>query len=169
MRHIRAIELDLITIPAGSFIMGASELREEDVEYYEMPERQVWLSDYRIQRIPVSMAQWRIFLEDENYEWIHQDIALKRSPSDSHPVVHVSWFDAYQFTIWLSKKLKANYSLPTEAQWEKACRGQQSYLYPWGNIEKDWTEEFSAYLKTNLPVGCRPEKLNFLWMFRYVA
>lgn len=150
------LTLDMIEIPEGLFIMGACEEKEIDSEYEEQPERKVWLSTYQIQRTPITVEQWQVFLKATNYEWHFQEYLQEKSPSPSHPIIYVSWFDAHQFIRWLSETSGKNYSLPTEAQWEKACRGQCGQLYPWGNQELEWTAEIPAYLGANLPVGCRP-------------
>jgi formylglycine-generating enzyme required for sulfatase activity len=52
---------------------------------------------------------------------------------DDHPVIGVTWYEARDYCRWLSEKTGRKYSLPNEAQWEKACRGGNDFLYPWGN------------------------------------
>lgn len=170
--------------------MGADPEVEVNAEYEEQPQREVWLSTYAIQRTPVTVGQWQKFLRDTAYDWSYDNktLALNReilgaaaldydwslankaakfSPGDMYPIVFVSWFDACRFTEWLKETLGGAYALPTEAQWEKACRGQNGQLYPWGNQEVDWNEEMAlfsypntkdSYPKINQPVGCRPER-----------
>lgn len=163
--------------------MGADPEVEVNAEYEEQPQREVWLSTYAIQRTPVTVGQWQEFLRDTGYDWSYHNetlsasvrdfysslpnLAAEFSPGEMYPIVFVSWFDAYHFTQWLKETLGGAYALPTEAQWEKACRGQNAQLYPWGNQELDWDEEralFSypstkgSYPKTNQPIGCCPEK-----------
>jgi iron(II)-dependent oxidoreductase len=52
---------------------------------------------------------------------------------ENHPVTGVTWYEALAYCQWLSAKTGREYSLPNEAQWEKTCRGGNSFLYPWGN------------------------------------
>ncbi|MEH2393558.1 MAG: SUMF1/EgtB/PvdO family nonheme iron enzyme [Nostoc sp.] len=174
--------LDMVVIPEGSFLMGADPEVEVNAEYEEQPQREVWLSTYAIQRTPVTVGQWQEFLRDTGYDWSYDNETLSASardfysslpnlvaefsPGEMYPIVFVSWFDAYHFTQWLKETLGGAYALPTEAQWEKACRGQNGQLYPWGNQE-DWVEEIAlysypstkgSYPKTNQPIGYCPEK-----------
>ena len=72
----------------------------------------------------------------------------------NRPVTNVTWFEAQAFTKWLTKKIQVNVQLPNEVQWEKAARGCDARIYPWGNDPK----EFDANIKeANLhyltPVG----------------
>jgi iron(II)-dependent oxidoreductase len=178
--------LDMIIIPEGSFLMGADPDVEVSSEYEEQPQREVWLSTYAIQRTPVTVGQWQEFLRDTGYNWSYDYEALlwgwkilgaaaaidfdwslpsqvaKVSPGEMYPIVCVSWFDACQFTEWLKETLGGAYALPTEAQWEKACRGQNGQLFPWGSDEEevDWVEEITINPNTNInqPVGCCPER-----------
>jgi iron(II)-dependent oxidoreductase len=172
--------LDMVVIPEGSFLMGADE---NSTEYEEQPQREIWLSTYAIQRTPITVGQWQEFLKDTAYDWSYDDktLALNRkilgaaahdfdcslsnqagkvSPGESYPIVFVSWFDACQFTEWLKETLGGAYALPTDAQWEKACRGQNGQLYPWGNQEVDCDEEMALHSDPNMnqPVGCCPER-----------
>ncbi|MEH2437242.1 MAG: SUMF1/EgtB/PvdO family nonheme iron enzyme [Nostoc sp.] len=179
--------LDMVIIPEGFFLMGADPEVEINAEYEEQPQREVWLSTYAIQRTPVTVGQWQEFLRNTGYDWSYDNetssasardfysslpnLAAEFSPGEMYPIVFVSWFDACQFTQWLKETLGGAYALPTEAQWEKACRGQNGQLYPWGNQEVDWLEEIAllypdrnitntkgSYPKTNQPVGCCLEK-----------
>src|SRR5262249_35635938 len=140
-KWIYAMKLDMVLVPEGPFVMGATRDAEPDCELDEMPQRTVWLSAYMIQRTPISIRQWAEFVEDTRYDWApSQPVAGLPTPPD-YPVTNVSWYDCGEFANWLSKRLNDSYSLPTEAQWEKACRGSSAQVYPWGDYELDTTAE----------------------------
>ena len=147
----------MIHIPAGPFVMGHSG--EEDAE----PEREVMLDDYWIAKFPVTVAQFRQFVEATGYrtdaergngawQWNgfvpetpdverdYWDLTLEGrwnniffEQGDDHPVGSVSWNDARAYCNWLSEQLALPVKLPTEAQWEKAARGTDGRSYPWGD------------------------------------
>ena len=93
------------------------------------------------------------FPEEKNYvDRFHKDPKITwKSPgfeqSDGHPVVCVSWSDAQEFCAWLSKKESSKYRLPSEAEWEYACRAGQKAWYSWG------TDPDAAYEHANVADG----------------
>ena len=105
---------------------------------------------YRISRYPVTVAQYRLFVEDGGYEtqeyWTQAGWAWRRSEDISgprsfgpieqtpnHPQVGVSWYEAIAYCNWLSERLGEPVRLPTEAQWERAARHVDGRFYPWGD------------------------------------
>jgi len=127
-------EPETIFIPAGSFVMGAKP--EKGVPDYETPQHEVFLKAYRIGKYPITNAQYNEFIRQTgtivtpNTGWNGQ-----KAPrgSENYPVTGVTWYDALAYCQWLSQKTGRNYSLPNEAQWEKACRGDDNRIYPWGD------------------------------------
>jgi formylglycine-generating enzyme required for sulfatase activity/serine/threonine protein kinase len=114
------IRLELVEIPAGAFLMGSSETEAERVAA-ESPQHEVSVKPFFIGRYPVTQAQWRAVAR-----WPQVKCALNPEPSaftgDQHPVESLSWQDAVEFCARLSRRTGHRYRLPTEAEWEYACR-----------------------------------------------
>jgi formylglycine-generating enzyme required for sulfatase activity/energy-coupling factor transporter ATP-binding protein EcfA2 len=122
-------EPEWITIPAGEFWMGGD--RYDD----ERPVHRVHLASYLIARVPVTNAQYLLFVQATGHpapsHW--QD---NRPPKglESHPVANVTWDDAMAYCRWLSQTTGKAITLPSEAEWEKAARGDKDKReYPWGD------------------------------------
>lgn len=118
-------------IPGGTFMMG-SPSKEKSRYEDEGPQHEVTVSDFYMGIYPVTQAQWRFIAQLPE---IDQD--LKANPSnftgDNLPVECVSWFDAIEFCKRLSVYMGQNYRLPTEAEWEYACRSGTTTRYSFGN------------------------------------
>ncbi|MCX6706435.1 MAG: formylglycine-generating enzyme family protein [Candidatus Woesebacteria bacterium] len=143
----------------------------------ECPQHKVFLESYKIGKYPVTNDEFEIFIRSTGYvtlaekegfgfvfspnfssvkgaDWRHplgsnSEILLKQK----HPVVQVSWYDAVAFCNWLSDKTRKKYYLPSEAQWEKAARGKNARIFPWGN---NWNSKIcnAGYrFKGTTPVG----------------
>lgn len=120
IQNINGTSLEMILIPGGKFMMG-SPLSEAESHDVERPLHLVTVKSFCMGRYPVTQAQWRAVanLPEENRE-------LKLNPSeflgDQKPVDSVSWYDAVEFCARLSRYSGRNYRLPSEAEWEYACR-----------------------------------------------
>ncbi|MBM4422551.1 MAG: formylglycine-generating enzyme family protein, partial [Chloroflexi bacterium] len=139
----------MVYVPAGTFEMGSNEGDSD-----EQPVHAVTLDAFWIDQTEVTSAMFRIFVEATGYEtdaekagWSYvfnpssasweqtngADWAHPRGPSsglsglEKHPVINVSWNDATAYCEWADRRL------PTEAEWEKAARGDDGRKYPWGN------------------------------------
>jgi formylglycine-generating enzyme required for sulfatase activity len=112
--------LEMVAIPAGKFVMGSPETEAGRTEH-EAPRHQVKISSFFIGKFPVTQMQWRVVAQ-----WPKVSRDLNPGPSvftgDDLPVENVSWNDAEEFCERLSKKTGRNYRLPSEAEWEYACR-----------------------------------------------
>ena len=126
------VPANFVYIRGGTFTMG-SPSDEVSRSGDEGPQHQVRLSDFYMSRYEVTVAEFRRFVEDgystdaENNQdalnWRHGvSRQLRSSSEDNHPVIYVSWNDAVKYCKWLSFKTGKSFRLPTEAEWEYACR-----------------------------------------------
>jgi formylglycine-generating enzyme required for sulfatase activity len=134
----------MVYVPAGAFWMGTSD---EDIDailvecsdcqrgWYanEQPQREVTLDALWIDRTEVTNAQYRRCVDDgvcsppSSSASGTRDSYYDASEFDDYPVIYVDWAQANAYCTWAGKRL------PTEAEWEKAARGTDQRLYPWGN------------------------------------
>ena len=124
------ITLEMIYIPGGSFMMGSPEGEGYDSE---KPQHLVKIQPFFIGKFPVTQAQWQAVMENNPAHF--QDNPL-------NPVERVSWDDAQEFCNALSKKTGKTYRLPTEAEWEYACRAGTTTPYYFGETI---TKELANY------------------------
>jgi formylglycine-generating enzyme required for sulfatase activity len=129
------VTLTMLRIPAGSFEMGAPQTEAESSDR-ERPVHRVTLGEFLLGQTPITQAQWRAVAawqrlehEDEKVwpESLDPDPVAKlkdpeRFQDEQRPVVNVSWRDAKAFCQRLRLRTGKNYTLPSEAQWEYACR-----------------------------------------------
>ena len=117
-------------IPAGSFLMGSPEHEPRRLTT-EGPQHEVTLAAFWMAKTPITQAQWR---EVAGWEKVKRD--LNPDPShfkgDNRPVEQVSWFDAMEFCHRLSQRTGKKYTLPSEAQWEYACRAGTTTPFHFG-------------------------------------
>jgi formylglycine-generating enzyme required for sulfatase activity len=133
-------EPELIPIPAGEFLMGSDPDKDEDAGEEEQPQHSVYLPDYHIAKTPVTNAQYVAFVEAIRQEPPeHWKAGKPPAGKDGHPVVHVTWHDAMAYCNWLADATGEAYRLPSEAEWEKAARGTNGRIYPWGD---EWDPKY---------------------------
>lgn len=156
---LNTINRDLVemkTIPANEFFMGS---KRGEGRADERPQRKVYLDKYSIDLYEVTNAQYLKFIyETGRKEPINpygERPLSEESEAGDLPVVQVTWYDAVDYCRWTGKRL------PTEAEWEKAARGESGFAFPWGsespsqkpvNFERNWEG-----IKTLWPVGNNPE------------
>ena len=146
------IEFDWVTIPAGEFVMGSDKKVDSMAYDREMPQFRLHLPEYRIARVPVTNSQYARFAKATGYD-APQHSAAGRIPDgkEDHPVVYISWNDAIAFCGW------AGVQLPSESQWEKAARGTDGRIWPWGNQPPDEKRcNFNRNVGDTTPVGAYP-------------
>jgi len=122
--------MKLTLIPAGTFMMGSPE-SEEDREDDE-PQHEVTISKaFYMQTTEVTQGQWKAVMGTE--PWKGESFVKEGA---NYPAVYVSWDDAVAYCKKLSEKEGKTYRLPTEAQWEYACRAGTKTTWSFGNDEK---------------------------------
>lgn len=130
---------EMVGIPAGPFLMG--EGREQ---------HEVSLPDFRIGKYPVTNAEYRRFIEAAGYRdrrwwttagWMEigekqtepRFWQVSRFNKPNQPAIGLSWYECVAYSRWLSAESGTFVRLPSEAEWEKAARGCEGFLFPWGN------------------------------------
>ena len=118
----------MVTIPAGEFIMGSDQGREE-----ERPAHTVFVDTFEMDLFEVTNEDFAKFVAETGYITEAEKAAdgatwrTRGEGKERHPVVEISWNDAVAYCQWLGKRL------PTEAEWEKAAKGTEGLIYPWGD------------------------------------
>ena len=139
-------DMPMVLVPAGKFTRGS--LLGDD----ENPIRQIYLNAFYIDKFEVTVGQYAKYLEATEMEEPPDWNIMNQIQHQKRPVVNVSWEDAVNYCKWAGKRL------PTEAEWEKAARGTDGRIYPWGNEaptrlhanygRKDWNDHLAL-----APVG----------------
>ncbi len=157
------VTLDMVEIPGGRFIMGSPEGEGGD---NEKPQHEVTVPSFFMGKFPVTQAQWK---EIASLPKVERD--LKPDPSyfkgDERPVEQVSWYDAVEFCQRLSRLTGKEYRLPSEAEWEYACRAGTTTPFHFGetitselanyNASQTYAQEAKGeYTKQTTPVGQFP-------------
>jgi formylglycine-generating enzyme required for sulfatase activity len=133
------ITLDMILIPSGSFQMGTPDdeierlCKEYDVDYFkrESPQHEVSIPLFFMGRYPITQAQWRaIAILDPIGKQLQPEPSNFKG--DNRPVEQISWQDAIEFCARLSRLTGKNYRLPSEAEWEYACRAGTTTPFHFG-------------------------------------
>ena len=131
---IEYFEPKTIYIAEGLFLMGSQP--RERIPEHETPPKGIFLPAYRIGKYPVTNKQFEEYISQTKtlvspvLGWDGQKVP---QGFEDHPVAGVTWYEALAYCEWLTMRTGRKYSLPNEAEWEKACRGGNKFLYPWGD------------------------------------
>jgi formylglycine-generating enzyme required for sulfatase activity len=115
------VKLILMLIPAGEFMMGTPADEPESFDR-ERPQHLVQVPQFMMGRYPVTQAQWRVVAGYEQGTSVEINPDPSKFKGDNRPVEQVSWEEAQEFCQRLSEITGKNYRLPSEAEWEYACR-----------------------------------------------
>ena len=135
------VSLGMVQVPGGTYTIGADIPGNQ----YVAPQ-EVTLDPFWLDRFEVSNSEYAAFLSEEGFaapnSWVD---GSPPDGLDSHPVRGLSWDNANDYCGWQNKRL------PTEAEWEVAARGSQSFLYPWGDDERSVALPNTTYASGSLP------------------
>jgi formylglycine-generating enzyme required for sulfatase activity len=141
-----SIGMEFLQIPAGRFRVG-SPVTEKDRDEDENQVEVSLTHSFYLGKTEVTQGQWRVLMGTEPWkgkENVHT--------GDKYPAVHVDWNEARRFCQELSEREKTTYRLPTEAEWEDACRGDMTTAFSFGEDESQ-LEEFAWFAKNTWDVG----------------
>jgi eukaryotic-like serine/threonine-protein kinase len=140
---INTLDLTMVKIPAGSFIRGSSS-REDESESRERPQHRVKIKEFYMGQTEITQAQYQAIMGEN----------LSSFKGDNHPVENISWQQAKVFSRKLSLKTGKTYTLPSESQWEYACRAGTTTPFSFGaTITTEVANYESEYAYANAPKG----------------
>ena len=146
-------DMVLVYIPAGDFTMGTDDGREDT-----KPAHQVYLDAFWIDQTEVTNAMYKACVDQNKCNPPDKDNSATRldyygnDEYGNYPVIFVSWHDASSYCSWVGRRL------PTEAEWEKAARGPNGNIYPWGNTDpKDTLLNYKGNKSDTTEVGSYPD------------
>ena len=156
-RNTNFLSLEMVAIPGGTSLMGSAEGELERNDERESPQHEVTVQPFFMGRYPVTQAQWRVVATMPQVEQ-----GLEADPSrfkgDRRPVEQVSWNDAVEFCARLSAHTGRDYRLPTEAEWEYACRVGTMTPFHFGDMITTEVANYNGRAYSGGPEGERRGK-----------
>ncbi len=156
--------LDMVSIPGGTFMMGAKD-GEKDSSDSERPQHKVTVQPFFMGKYPVTQLQWHAVAALPK---INRELKTESSQFKGHnlPVERISWYDAVEFCERLSKFSGRNYRLPSEAEWEYACRAGTTTPFYFGETITSKIANFHGeYQYANAPKSESRKKTTSVGIF----
>lgn len=156
IERLNGVVLEMLVIPGGTFLMGSSERKPLP---NELPAHWVTVKPFLLSRYPITKEQWK---EIAKLPKVHQELKLRPSikGSKGSPVVQISWYEAIEFCNRLTQSTGYHYSLPTEAEWEYACRaGTQTPFHFGETITSALANYDGSHIYCSEQKGINREKL----------
>ncbi len=153
---VEVIVAPTVKVPAGPFLMGSNKRKDAQAYDNELPQQTITLGSFRIGAYPLTVAEYACFVRATNRkapdEWDNQQ---QRA---DHPVMYVSWNDMLAYARWLAQVTGEPWRLPAEAEWEKAARGTDGRIFPWGDQwDKSRANTNDGGPGSTTPVGSYPQ------------
>ena len=173
---VNGIPADMVLVPAGEFVMGS-----DFVGGFAAPEHAVYLDAYWIDIYETTNLEYKRFCDAMGHTY-PSDPGFSSMPDyfinyPDYPVINVTWYDAHDYATWAGKRL------PTEAEWERAAKGNaDNRVYPWGNLWDfhrantadagdgwSFTAPVGSFLSGISPAGCLDMSGNaYEWVYDWM-
>jgi formylglycine-generating enzyme required for sulfatase activity len=157
------VEPPMVYVPSGPFLMGSDKRLDTHARTDELPQHIVALDAFEIATFTVTVAEYKLFIDGTGHHVPREANLLtwkmQIEQRFDHPVLNVCLEDALRYVQWLAQLTGRPYRMPTEAQWEKAARGCDGRIYPWGNepdMQRANTAETDPRFLRTKPIGSHP-------------